>query len=55
MTALFSDRSTKLPNKPIGFNLVFCGIQWVGMPHEQVTEQMHIMAEDVLPKVRQGI
>ena len=41
--------------KPIGFNLLFCGIQWVGMPHEQVTEQMHIMAEDVLPKVRQGI
>ncbi|MEL0021980.1 MAG: LLM class flavin-dependent oxidoreductase [Rickettsiales bacterium] len=41
--------------KPIGFNLLFCGIQWIGMPHEQVIEQMHIMAEDVLPKVRQGI
>ena len=30
--------------KPIGFNLLFCGIQWVGMPHERVTEQMHILA-----------
>ena len=41
--------------KPIGFNLLFCGIQWVGMPHDQVAEQMHIMAEEVLPKVRQGL
>ena len=41
--------------KPIGFNLLFCGIQWVGMPHNQVTEQMHIMAEEVLPRVRQGL
>ena len=41
--------------KPIGFNLLFCGIQWVGMPHNQVAEQMHIMAEEVLPKVRQGL
>ena len=41
--------------KPIGFNLLFCGIQWVGMSHDQVTEQMTIMAKEVLPKVRQGI
>ena len=41
--------------KPIGFNLLFCGIQWVGMPHNQVAEQLHIMAEEVLPKVRQGL
>ena len=41
--------------KPIGFNVLFCGIQWLGMPHARVTEQMHIMAEEVLPKLRQGI
>ena len=41
--------------KPIGFNVLFCGNQWLGMPHARVTEQIHIMAEEVLPKLRQGI
>ena len=41
--------------KAVGFNQLGCPIQWVGMPQNHVLDQMHLMAEQVLPRVRQGM
>jgi len=41
--------------KAVGFNQLGCPIQWVGMPQNHVLDQMHLMAEEVLPRVRQGM
>jgi hypothetical protein len=30
-------------------------VQWPGMPQSLVFDTMHILAEDVLPKVREGL
>ena len=38
-----------------GANQLSCPIQWPGMPHSHVVEQMHLMAEEVIPLVRQGL
>lgn len=38
-----------------GVNQLGCPVQWVGMPQSHVIEQMHLMAEEVLPRVRQGL
>ena len=37
-----------------GFNQLSCPVQWPGMPQSHVVEQMHLLAEEVLPRVRQG-
>ncbi len=41
--------------KAIGFNQLNCPFQWPGMPQNHVLDQMHLMAEEVLPRVRQGL
>ena len=41
--------------KATGVNQLGCPVQWVGMPQSHVIEQMHLMAEEVLPLVRQGL
>ncbi len=41
--------------KATGANQLSCPIQWPGMPHEVVVEQMHVMAEEVVPLVKQGL
>lgn len=41
--------------RAVGFNQLGCPIQWIGMPQSHVVEQMHLMAEEVLPRVRQGL
>jgi alkanesulfonate monooxygenase SsuD/methylene tetrahydromethanopterin reductase-like flavin-dependent oxidoreductase (luciferase family) len=41
--------------KATGINQIGCPIQWPGMPHSHVIDQMHLMAEAVLPQVRQGL
>ncbi len=41
--------------KATGFNQLNCPFQWPGMPQIQVLDQMHLMAEEVLPRVRQGL
>lgn len=41
--------------KATGINQLGCPVQWIGMPQSHVIEQMHLMAEEVLPRVRQGL
>jgi alkanesulfonate monooxygenase SsuD/methylene tetrahydromethanopterin reductase-like flavin-dependent oxidoreductase (luciferase family) len=38
-----------------GANQLSCPIQWPGMPHGHVVDQMHLMAEAVMPRVRAGL
>ena len=38
-----------------GANQLSLPIQWPGMPQQLVLEQMHVMAEEVVPRVRQGL
>ncbi|MBT5037959.1 MAG: LLM class flavin-dependent oxidoreductase, partial [Rhodospirillaceae bacterium] len=42
-------------NKRLGVNSFVLGMQWLGMPHNQVADAMHLFAEEVMPKVAQGI
>jgi alkanesulfonate monooxygenase SsuD/methylene tetrahydromethanopterin reductase-like flavin-dependent oxidoreductase (luciferase family) len=42
-------------NKRLGVTHMVLGLHWVGMPHNQVTESMHLFAEEVMPKVKQVI
>ncbi len=42
-------------SKATGANYLSCPVQWPGMPQSQVLEQMHRLAEEVMPKVRQGL
>ena len=41
-------------SKGLGVNHLIMSIQWPGMPQSLVLDTMHILAEDVLPKVREG-
>lgn len=41
--------------KATGANQLSCPIQWPGMPHGHVVDQMHLMAEAVIPRVRAGL
>jgi hypothetical protein len=42
-------------NKKLGINHVVLQFHWVGMPQDLVLEQMQMFAEEVMPKVAQGI
>lgn len=42
-------------NRHLGVNRVVLGVHWVGMPHSQVVDGMTLFAEEVMPKVRQGL
>ncbi len=42
-------------SKGLGVNHLIMSVQWPGMPQSLVLDTMHILAEDVLPKVREGI
>jgi alkanesulfonate monooxygenase SsuD/methylene tetrahydromethanopterin reductase-like flavin-dependent oxidoreductase (luciferase family) len=41
--------------KATGVNQLGCPVQWIGMPQSHVIEQMHLLGEEVLPRVRQGL
>ena len=41
--------------KATGINQLGCPVQWIGMPQSHVLEQMHLLGEEVLPRVRQGL
>ena len=41
--------------RTLGVNHFVFGIQWPGMPDSLVTDEMNILAEEVFPRVRQGI
>lgn len=42
-------------NQKLGVNSFILGMQWLGMPHNQVTDAMQLFAEDVMPKVAEAI
>ncbi|MPY72822.1 MAG: LLM class flavin-dependent oxidoreductase [Alphaproteobacteria bacterium] len=42
-------------NRQLGVNHVVLSFHWVGMPQDLVLEQMRMFAEEVMPKVEQGI
>ena len=41
--------------KATGINQLGCPVQWIGMQQSHVIEQMHLLGEEVLPRVRQGL
>jgi alkanesulfonate monooxygenase SsuD/methylene tetrahydromethanopterin reductase-like flavin-dependent oxidoreductase (luciferase family) len=41
-------------HRATGVNHLIMSVQWPGMPQRQALEQLHMLAEDVFPKVRQG-
>ena len=49
-----SEQIIDLVNR-FGVNHFVMGVQFPGMPHSMVTDEMQMLAEDVFPKVRQGI
>ena len=42
-------------NKRLGVTHMVLGLHWVGMPHSQVIDSMNLFAEEVMPKVKQGL
>ncbi len=42
-------------NKRLGITHLMLGLHWVGMPQSQVTDSMHLFAEEVMPKVKQAL
>ncbi len=42
-------------NRRLGVNVIITAFQWVGTPHNQVLDSLHMFAEEVMPKVRQGL
>jgi alkanesulfonate monooxygenase SsuD/methylene tetrahydromethanopterin reductase-like flavin-dependent oxidoreductase (luciferase family) len=42
-------------NKRLGVNVIIPAFQWVGTPHSQVLDSLHMFAEEVMPRVRQGL
>ena len=41
--------------KKLGVTHMVLGLHWVGMPHSQVTDSMRLFAEEVMPRVKQGL
>ena len=39
-------------NKRLGVNVIILGIQWVGMPHQQVLDSLRLFATEVIPLVK---
>ena len=42
-------------NSKLGVNSFILGMQWLGMPHNQVCDAMQLFAEEVMPKVAEAI
>ena len=42
-------------HKRLGINRMILSVHWVGMPHAQVEDTMQLFAEEVMPKVTQGL
>jgi alkanesulfonate monooxygenase SsuD/methylene tetrahydromethanopterin reductase-like flavin-dependent oxidoreductase (luciferase family) len=41
-------------NQSTGINHLIMSVQWPGMPQSMVLDVLHLLAEDVFPKVRHG-
>ena len=42
-------------HKRTGANHIIASMQWPGMPQNQTLDSMHLLAEEVFPRVRQAI
>ena len=42
-------------NKRLGVNRMIVAVHWAGMPHSQVEDTLHLFAEEVMPRVAQGL
>jgi alkanesulfonate monooxygenase SsuD/methylene tetrahydromethanopterin reductase-like flavin-dependent oxidoreductase (luciferase family) len=42
-------------NRRLGVNSFVLGMQWAGMPQNQVVDSLHLFAEEVMPKVAQAL
>ncbi len=42
-------------NKRFGINRMIVAVHWSGMPHSQAEDTLHLFAEEVMPKVAQGL
>ncbi len=42
-------------NKRLGVNRMILSVHWVGMPHAQVEDTLNLFAEEVMPRVKQGL
>ena len=38
-------------NRRLGITTFILGMDWLGMPHAQVTDSMRLFAEEVVPQV----
>ena len=41
-------------HRATGINHLIMSVQWPGMPQSLVLDELHMLAEEVFPKVRQG-
>jgi hypothetical protein len=41
-------------HRATGINHLIMSVQWPGMPQTLVLDQLHMLAEEVFPRVRQG-
>jgi alkanesulfonate monooxygenase SsuD/methylene tetrahydromethanopterin reductase-like flavin-dependent oxidoreductase (luciferase family) len=41
-------------HRATGINHLIMSVQWPGMPQRLVLDELHMLAEEVFPKVRQG-
>ena len=41
-------------HRTTGINHLIMSVQWPGMPQRMVLDELHMLAEDVFPRVRQG-
>jgi alkanesulfonate monooxygenase SsuD/methylene tetrahydromethanopterin reductase-like flavin-dependent oxidoreductase (luciferase family) len=41
-------------NRATGINHLIMSVQWPGMPQSLVLDELHMLAEEVFPRVRQG-
>ena len=41
-------------HRATGINHLIMSVQWPGMPQSMVLDELHLLAEDVFPRVRRG-
>jgi alkanesulfonate monooxygenase SsuD/methylene tetrahydromethanopterin reductase-like flavin-dependent oxidoreductase (luciferase family) len=41
--------------RQLGINTMILGVHWAGMPHAQVEDTLHLFAEEIMPKVNEGL
>ena len=41
-------------HRATGINHLIMSLQWPGMPHSMALDQLHMLAEEVFPRVHRG-